>query len=346
VLPVPPEPVPPRLELSATVVDFGRLPQHSTPPQQRVRLGNAGGGTLNPRAATQASWLELRQIGDELVVAADTTAAGEYEGVVTVDSDGGLATIRVTARVDARPQLTVEPTQVDFGRLMVGAASATQRVEVGNVGGGALVWEYNSSGDEFFTVEREPHALLVRLRPVPGRHTGRVSVRSNGGDAVIDVHAELVSPQPPPPQPPPTPPNLATWWQRARAALLDVLVVQGPGIAGIIYAIVVYGDEPQPPAIFYLSLAYVLVVDLAYFGWRQGRTGQTFGKRQIRIRLVDIHSGQPIGGLRGLGRSGLRLLLLILFAVGLIIDLLWPLWHARRQTLDDLAVRSIVIDYP
>src|SRR6266511_3740564 len=66
--PVPPKPVAPRLEPSATVVDFGRLSQHSKPPERRVQLGNAGGGILNARASTQASWLELRQVGDELVV--------------------------------------------------------------------------------------------------------------------------------------------------------------------------------------------------------------------------------------------------------------------------------------
>ncbi len=107
--PEPPHPVPPRLELSATVVDFGRLPQHSKPPERRVQLGNAGGGTLNARASTEASWLELRQVGDELVVGMVSTAAGEHAGVVTIDSDGGSAAIRVQARVDPTPLPAPEP---------------------------------------------------------------------------------------------------------------------------------------------------------------------------------------------------------------------------------------------
>ena len=93
-------PAPPRLELSATVIDFGRLSHHATSPERRIRLGNAGGGTLNARAATEASWLRLRQEGDELVLAVDTTAEGEHEHTVTVHSDGGAATIRVRARVE------------------------------------------------------------------------------------------------------------------------------------------------------------------------------------------------------------------------------------------------------
>jgi hypothetical protein len=48
--PAPPIPAPPRLELSATVVDFGRLPQHSQSPVRRVRIANAGGGSLNAQA--------------------------------------------------------------------------------------------------------------------------------------------------------------------------------------------------------------------------------------------------------------------------------------------------------
>jgi hypothetical protein len=107
--PAAPEPVPPRLELSATVVDFGQLPEHSKSPERRVRLGNAGGGALNAWAATKASWLELRQVSDELVVAVDTTAVGEHDGLVTIDSDGGSATIRVQARVDPTPLSAPEP---------------------------------------------------------------------------------------------------------------------------------------------------------------------------------------------------------------------------------------------
>ena len=94
---------PPELELSATVIDLGRLPLHGQSPERQVRIGNAGGGDLNARATSSASWLKLRQAGDELVVTADTSAAGLHEGTVTVDSDGGTATIRVRARVDPAP---------------------------------------------------------------------------------------------------------------------------------------------------------------------------------------------------------------------------------------------------
>ena len=100
---VPPRPARPELVLSDTVIDLGRLPQHGPSPEHRARISNAGGGDLNARAATPASWLRLRHAGDELVVAADTSAPGEYKGTITIDSDGGTATIRVHAQVDPAP---------------------------------------------------------------------------------------------------------------------------------------------------------------------------------------------------------------------------------------------------
>jgi Caspase domain len=120
---LPPSPQPPRtakdappaarLELSASVLDFGRLPQHGKPGQRTVRLGNAGGGTLHAHATTREGWIQLRQRADELLISVRTTDAGEYQGDVNVDSNGGSATIRVLARVDPKPapeeELTTPP---------------------------------------------------------------------------------------------------------------------------------------------------------------------------------------------------------------------------------------------
>jgi hypothetical protein len=123
----PREPAPPELTVSATVVDFGRLPHHGKAPERRIRLGNAGGGNLNARSATQASWLTLHQAGDELVVTVDTTLAGEHEGTVTVDSDGGSATIRVRARVEPAPVAAPEAGAAATYREAVPANPETAR---------------------------------------------------------------------------------------------------------------------------------------------------------------------------------------------------------------------------
>jgi hypothetical protein len=92
-------PVPSRLELLPATVDFGQLPHRSPSPESRIRLGSIDGGSLNARATTQASWLHLRQVDEELLIAADTDAVGEHTGTVTIDSDGGSATILVRAHI-------------------------------------------------------------------------------------------------------------------------------------------------------------------------------------------------------------------------------------------------------
>jgi len=95
--------VSPALELSATSIDFGPLPRHGQSQERRIQLRNTGSGSLNARATTSASWLKLRQTGDELMVAAEAGEDGQYEGTVTVESDGGTATIHVRAQVLPTP---------------------------------------------------------------------------------------------------------------------------------------------------------------------------------------------------------------------------------------------------
>ena len=123
--PAPPQPPRPELALSATVIDLGRLPQHGQSPEHRIRISNAGGGDLNARAATSASWLKVRLARDELMVTADTSTVGEYEGSVTVDSDGGTGTVRVHMRIDPAQLPAAEAgtiTQPDSMQEMPAAA--------------------------------------------------------------------------------------------------------------------------------------------------------------------------------------------------------------------------------
>jgi hypothetical protein len=108
--PAPPAAPPaPKLELSVSVVDFGRLRWHGESPWRTLRLGNAGGGTLDARAATSASWLRMQRVGDELVMSVDTTVAGDHEGVIEVTSAGGSASIPVLLHVDPEPRVEQPP---------------------------------------------------------------------------------------------------------------------------------------------------------------------------------------------------------------------------------------------
>jgi DNA-binding beta-propeller fold protein YncE len=104
-----PPPTPPRLELSATAVDFGRIAYRAQSPERRIRLHNAGGGSLNARAASEAKWLKLRLEGDELVLTVDTAQVGRHEHILAVDSDGGSGSLLVQAFVEPAEQPAPEP---------------------------------------------------------------------------------------------------------------------------------------------------------------------------------------------------------------------------------------------
>jgi uncharacterized RDD family membrane protein YckC len=277
---VAPEPAPPRLKLSATVVDFGRLPQHSKPPERRVHLGNAGGGTLNARAATQASWLELRQVGDELVIGVDTAAAGQHDGVVTIDSDGGSATIRVTSTVDRQPTPAPQPPTAAVGQPPTAGQTAV--------------------GDQ----------------------------RSRGKYYQGD--------------------KLASWGQRVRAGIIDFL----PLIPGVILIFLGGSDEEtcdpdgscyytadNPRWLAWTGLAAFAAIKIYNRWYLQGTTGQSWGKRAVHLKLVRLADKQPIGAYAAFLRGLAHLLDILTLGIGY----LFPLWDARRQTLADKVVKTIVI---
>jgi uncharacterized RDD family membrane protein YckC len=309
--PVPPQPVPPRLDLSATVVDFARIPQHSQSPERRVRLGNAGGGTLNARAATQAGWLKVRHVGDELVVGVDTTATGEHEGVVTVDSDGGSATIRVTVTVDPHPTPAAQPPTAAVGQPPTAGQTTTDRGEP------PPAWPPLSP-------ER-----ITRGRPRP-RQDGSPEL---GGDPRGSYQGD----------------KLATWLQRVAAALIDLLAT-APGIILFIVGVSTYSAAQQAynqsdmgtgVAVGWIGGLMTLLI-IAYNRWRlQGRTGQSWGKRAMHLKLVRTADKKPIGGRMAFVRDLAHIVDILPCGVGY----LFPFWTVRRQTLADSIMKTVVTSH-
>jgi uncharacterized RDD family membrane protein YckC len=306
--PVPPEPVPPRLDLSATVVDFVRIPQHSKSPERRVRLGNAGGGTLNARASARPTWLELRQVGDELVIGVDTTAAGEHDGVVTIESDGGSATIRVTATVDPPPAPPPPPPPP----TPAGSQPPTAGQTTTDRGEPPPAWPH------------PPPEHPTRGRPRPRQDASP----ELGGDPRGSYQGD----------------KLATWSQRVGAALIDLLAA-APGLILLFWGLDLLGGYDASAygpgtAMAWIGLLYALLI-IAYNRWRlQGRTGQSWGKRVLNLKLVRMADKTPIGGRMAFVRDLANLVdIWPLFGVGF----LFPLWTVRRQTLPDKVMKTVVL---
>jgi uncharacterized RDD family membrane protein YckC len=156
------------------------------------------------------------------------------------------------------------------------------------------------------------------------------------------------------PQPlvPPPRSDYAGWGQRVRARLID----QGPTYVGLIifsagYLIgIVELAQSSGSAPDYQSAAVAMIIGLgvtlasmiwvAYNRWMiAGKTGQSFGKRVTKIKLIGEESNAPIGP----RNACIRDLVHILDALT-VVGYLWPLWDGRRQTFADKIMRTIVVD--
>ncbi len=77
--------------------------------------------------------------------------------------------------------------------------------------------------------------------------------------------------------------------------------------------------------------------------------GQTVGMMAVGVRAVDDRTRGPLGYGRALVRAlvegVLRLLNLLFFLLGLVwvLDMLFPLWDKKRQTLHDKVAGSVVL---
>lgn len=189
-----PEEQPPRLELSTTELDFGSLSRGSESPSLSVRLTNRGGGQLNARVSTADSWILLQRFAEDVSVVVTTSEMGDHHGNILVSSDGGEGRVHVHVRVERGPVVVVSPHIVDFGDVVAGT-HLSRFVAVRNGGTGALSWECGQSS-AFFAATPVHGGIEVRLRShAPGLWVGSIWVRSNGGQATVEVRAAIRLPR-------------------------------------------------------------------------------------------------------------------------------------------------------
>ena len=126
----------------------------------------------------------------------------------------------------------------------------------------------------------------------------------------------------------PTASAYASWIQRVGAYLIDVAPI-------VILEL-----------IFYRTFVIYFLILLASIGWtiynrwyQGGTTGQSLGKKVLNLRLVSEETGQPIGMLMAFVRDICH----IIDAVICYVGFLFPLWDAKRQTIADKIVKTVVI---
>lgn len=147
----------------------------------------------------------------------------------------------------------------------------------------------------------------------------------------------------------------ARYGLRIKAALIDFII----GITALavplvvfIFAIVSIGERDDDTvttgeglAVLFGAVGFLFWFLWAgwFFGYRQGKSGTTPGKRAAGICLVSIKTGVVPGGGTGVGRWLLPYLLNSFAGVYWIIDLLWPLWDDDNQRLTDKIVSTQVV---
>ena len=121
----------------------------------------------------------------------------------------------------------------------------------------------------------------------------------------------------------------ATFGQRLGAYLIDIVIVN---VAIFVLGSLVRGAGP--------GILLALALGLGYFSLFEGSgSGQTVGKRLVRIRVVDFESGLPIPYGRAFVRNAGR------WVSGIVVGLgyLWMLWDRDRQTWHDKFAQTTVV---
>ena len=130
----------------------------------------------------------------------------------------------------------------------------------------------------------------------------------------------------------------AGYGKRVLGAIVDGLIVLITGIIPIVVFFIglfaaVDASNKGEPAVGGAMMLLGGLVGLVWmvwqvwlFGYRQGVTGTTPGKRVAGTRLIRIGTGAEPGGGIGVGRFLVPTLINSAIGVYWIIDYLWPLW--------------------
>ncbi|MEU4421469.1 RDD family protein [Actinoplanes sp. NPDC024001] len=153
-----------------------------------------------------------------------------------------------------------------------------------------------------------------------------------------------------PPQAYPTPqgygapavaPSYAGWWQRVGAYLIDGLCVLPFSLLGIFLG---QGTDEVTGATtmnaLYPIFTLIGVAVFAYNRWFvAGKTGQSWGRKAIGIKLVAVSTGMPIGA----GKAFVRDLAHFFDGISCYIGYLFPIWDAKKQTFADKMLSTVVV---
>lgn len=162
----------------------------------------------------------------------------------------------------------------------------------------------------------------------------------------------------------PQPTPFASWGSRVGAYLIDVLIGLVPLVT--LVGLGIFIDSSSSSAqdtststssssaaaggLMMLGFLISGLFALWNVGARQGKTGQSIGKKALGIMVVDERTGRPAGAGAGLGRYFVQVLIglvgLITLGILPLLNDLWPLWDDKKQALHDKIVHTLVVQGP
>ena len=151
----------------------------------------------------------------------------------------------------------------------------------------------------------------------------------------------------------------ASWGRRVLATLVDGVLIVVAGIPFIFGNVMAYdeldyridpvtGEAVETPqsdlsdaTVGLLVVGVLIVVAFSLYNQviRQGRTGYTFGKTALGIRLLKESTGRPMG----MVMSFVRQIAHYVDSLICYLGWLWPLWDAKHQTIADKIMGTVVV---
>jgi uncharacterized RDD family membrane protein YckC len=142
---------------------------------------------------------------------------------------------------------------------------------------------------------------------------------------------------------PPAPPVPVGYIRRMTGLTIDWLLL-GALVSPIALWFSSMNDPTADEASFYI-IANLLMYGTPFLYWALLTKiwgGQTVGRRVVGTRVARAGDGAPVTYWRAVGRAMLILPMIALAFIPAIIDLLFPLFGPRHQSLCDLATDTVV----
>ncbi|MGH9093414.1 MAG: RDD family protein, partial [Acidimicrobiales bacterium] len=187
------------------------------------------------------------------------------------------------------------------------------------------------------SVRQPPAAPTAPARP-SGPAQPAVAPQPSGPPPGYLPPVHLGPPEPVPPAVPAHSLRLAVYASRLFAYVVDAVITWiGVFVLLEIGLVVTRGS-------IVLGVCLALAFYLWYHWWWIAVRGQTAGMRYLRIVVASRATGKhPVGPGRAFVRMLVALVLGVIPFAGLV-DLLWPLWDPRNQTLHDKAASTVVLN--